>query len=327
MNQLTQRYLQGGCLSSSDKLLSVIHSDLPYYFNAAKASARFREQKKTEASGNTVNISIPNYQGSDKTILKIRNYIEENMSADVVSAILHGSTGTNELIGYSDFDGILILKDECLSDINRIKRSALEIQDTYGMMLELDPLQHHGWQLFSESDLLQFDDALFPIELFRNATTLFGKTEIQITTDPAVSDYSKPFVSLCNIILKHTADKCPVTLFEVKILLSEFMLLPAVFIQAKEKKGIFKRESFNAAAKYFTTEEWQVMDDVSALRLNWNYHLHQRSERIAWKYRRTPLIAQIFHGNTPVTLRNKLENELMQKMQRLVRLMMEKISV
>jgi len=69
------------------------------------------------------------------------------------------------------------------------------------------------------------------------------------------------------------------------------------------------------------------MDDVSALRLNWNYQLHQRSERIAWKYRRIPLIAQIFHGNTPVTLRNKLENELMQKMQRLVRLMMEKISV
>lgn len=326
MNQLTQRYLQGGCLSSTDKLLSLINADIPYYFNAARASARFREQKKTPGSGNAIQINIPAYQGHHKTILKIRNYIEENMSVDVVSAFLHGSTGTNELIPYSDFDGILILKDECLSDINRIKRIALEIQDTFGMMLELDPLQHHGWQLFSESDLLQYDDASFPVELFRHASTLFGKPEIIITTDTAVTDYSKPFISLSNTILKKTEEKCPVTLFEVKILLSEFMLLPAVFIQAKEKKGIFKRESFPAAAKYFTSDEWQIMNDISEVRLNWNYHLHERSERKAWKYRRIPLLAQVFHGNTPVTLRNRMENEFMQKMHRLVRLMQEKIN-
>lgn len=326
MNNLTHRYLQGGCLSASDMLLSVIHSDLPYYFNAEKASSSFRDEKKTETSGNTIQINIPPYQGNHKTILKIRNYIEENMSADVVAVYLHGSTGTNELINYSDFDGILILKDECLANSNRIKRIALEIQDTFDLMLQLDPLQHHGWQLFSESDMLHFDDASFPTELFRHATTLYGKTEVLIKLNSASADYSKPFNSLSNSILKRTAEKCPVTLFEVKILLSEFMLLPALFIQAKEQRGIFKKESFPAAAKYFTSEDWQIMYEVSDIRANWNYQLHKRSERTAWKYRRIPYLAQIFHGNTPVILRKRMEKELIKKMQHLVHIMKEKIS-
>jgi hypothetical protein len=48
------------------------------------------------------------------------------------------------------------------------------------------------------------------------------------------------------------------------------MLLPALFIQAKTGRGIFKKFSFEKVRTELK-EKYEVMDEISLLRANWNY--------------------------------------------------------
>ena len=51
------------------------------------------------------------------------------------------------------------------------------------------------------------------------------------------------------------------------------MLLPALYIQARYGKGIFKKYSFSEAKKDFSHQEWDIMDQVSVLREEWSYNI------------------------------------------------------
>lgn len=58
-------------------------------------------------------------------------------------------------------------------------------------------------------------------------------------------------------------------MYGLKCLLSQFMLLPAQYLQVRDDRGIFKKFSFSAARCDFTSEVWECMDRVSGIRLQW----------------------------------------------------------
>ena len=46
-------------------------------------------------------------------------------------------------------------------------------------------------------------------------------------------------------------------------------MLPALYVQARDRQGIFKKYSFTAAAKDFKEEDWSIIEEVSKMRKNW----------------------------------------------------------
>ncbi len=137
-------------------------------------------------------------------------------------------------------------------------------------MLEFDPLQHHGWFAMSESDLNNYPKTYLPPEVFPYCCSLTDSVELHITF-PEENPADNSFFKLVNSLTKQLHSKyTPVNLFFVKSILSEFMMLPTLFIQQKTKTGIYKKLSFEKTRNYFTDKEWKVMDEVSDIRKNWD---------------------------------------------------------
>jgi len=104
------------------------------------------------------------------------------------------------------------------------------------------------------------------------------------------------------------------------------MLLPALYLQAKEKRGIYKKYSFDLARKDFKEEEWRIMDEVSEIRQNWNYSLsplqrkiltinHPAIRKIAVRYFSPPI---------PREIKNKLNPEFYRRIYDLCLAVMDK---
>lgn len=98
------------------------------------------------------------------------------------------------------------------------------------------------------------------------------------------------------------------------------MLLPAIYLQIKHPEGVFKKESFDLLRKELTAAEYQVMDDVSGIRSEWNYIPTKRYKNLLLSD--NAFMYHYFHkkwsGNIPAWLATKL-NQLKPEMLRFVK--------
>ncbi|MDH3949082.1 MAG: hypothetical protein OEU74_08995, partial [Gammaproteobacteria bacterium] len=139
-------------------------------------------------------------------------------------------------------------------------------------MLDFDPLQHHGWFVLVESDLRYYCDAYFPVELFKHARSLLktNGTHLDIAVRNSETENRDVFNTVAMSVINKTASYPePMNLYQLKSLLSEFMLLPALYLQAAQGAGVFKKYSYGLAKEDFSAKEWEIMDEVSAIRSEW----------------------------------------------------------
>jgi hypothetical protein len=218
--------------------------------------------------------------------------------------------GTYEEISYSDFDGFVILKNDVLNHPEKLKKVAKVLIDSEKIMFEMDPLQHHGWFLLTETDLNNYPEYYFPHALLSYSKCLFGSTilKIQLKKSGYENEAIKAFNNLADGIISKLNSKAFIeNYYGFKNLLSEFMLLPALFIQAKTGKGIYKKFSFEKVRTELK-EEYEVMDEISSIRSDWSY-------RATFIYkllrRKIPLINNIsskyFSGSLPSVLKAKFD--------------------
>ena len=88
--------------------------------------------------------------------------------------MVHGSVATNELVQFSDFDGLIILNEGYKNSKalrNFIKNSMKEIY-------KFDPLQHHGWFIITKNQLQQYPQTYFPHELYKKAKVIYPNKDI-----------------------------------------------------------------------------------------------------------------------------------------------------
>jgi predicted nucleotidyltransferase len=218
-------------------------------------------------------IQIPYSAGKNKYVIRMIEALEP-LEDDLLGAYIHGSLGTYEEITYSDFDALVVIRDSALESEDRLSRLAIKLGSLQKIMLQHDPLQHHGWFVLVETDFSFYCDAYFPRELFRHAKSMLQNhgTKIQITTRDSSVESLDIFMSLCNSIsLRIDRGDYPRALYELKSLLSEVMLLPALYIQLRDGNAVYKKYSFDLARADFTENSWEIMDRISAIRAGWNY--------------------------------------------------------
>ena len=216
---------------------------------------------------------IKSYDGDSVLVKQLRILIASKYSEIFHCVIVHGSVATNEVINYSDFDGLLIVKDRYANS----KQLKVFKKESMKLILKFDPLQHHGWFQILESQLLDFPQSYLPHELLEHSKLLFPNVDgfiINPSIDIKKVDYSKSFELL--ILSIETQSKLNfenMRIYDIKSFLSKIMLLPSMYYSVKHKKGIFKKQSFDLVNVDFTSEEWKCIEIASEIRLNWKYNL------------------------------------------------------
>ncbi|MCB9211464.1 MAG: hypothetical protein H6609_19030 [Ignavibacteriales bacterium] len=237
-----------------------------------------KENKKN--SDKSIDISISPYIGKNTTVKLIRSFINTYLDDYLLECMVHGSLGTYEEINYSDFDGLVIIRNEVINNKARLLKVCYYLNQSLKIIYKFDPLQHHGWFLLTEADLDNYPNDYFPLELFEYSKSIYSNGQaIKIVMNDNLN-YKKGFIDLSSSI-KKKIDKLrtsnnelkSLNIYQLKGLLSQIMLLPSLYLQAKNSKGIFKKFSFDELRKEFGNKYF-VMDTISSLRLAWNYKLN-----------------------------------------------------
>lgn len=325
-------YINGGVFSRSDLYLSAF---IPRVTFARYAKAIIQKYKQLlneipKQTTSKLNVRIDSYQGQNRHVRRMMSYLGEHLREDLVGAYVHGSLGTHEEIAYSDFDALVILKEEVFESPKRLARAAKELNHARAIMLDFDPLQHHGWFVLSESDLRYYCNAYFPVELFRYAKSLFDDKglELEISLRESSSEARTAFEKMANAIIRKIENRrYPTNVYQLKGLLSQFMLLPALYIQAKDGCGIYKKESFALAQSDFDSADWTIMDEVSKIRMSWNYEISAfKKWMMSRPYFLSRYFARRFGPAIPEKIGRILSTELYARMAKLASLMKEMLA-
>jgi hypothetical protein len=220
-----------------------------------------------------LDVPVPLHCYNHKFVNALQSLIESNYSHLFYAVIIQGSVATNEIIKYSDFDGLLIVKDEYTEskELKQFKKDSLKC------VLEFDPLQHHGWFQIKQSELKKYPEDFLPSIIFRASTLLYPiernfNLTLKIKDD---IDYQKGLKIIITQMMNRVDNNWrPKNIFQLKGFLSQIMLLPALYYSSKNNKGILKKESFNAVKSDFTKEEWSVIQTASDIRSSWDYALN-----------------------------------------------------
>lgn len=242
-------------------------------FSAALKSSNFQDIcQRIERDTNALQVQLPPCKTSNVHVSHMVEFIRQHLKEDLVSAILHGSLGTDEIVSYSDFDSLVILKDEVLDDNQRLLRVAQKLFQARRIMYQLDPLQHHGWFVLPEQALNAWPEDYLPLAVLKNASQMnMPETQtLQIKPVLRPGRSAEQFHNLAIAVRQNlTTGIYSTNLYQFKSMLSKVLLLPAMYVQARDNRGIFKRESFDLAKGDFSPADWAVMELASNIRLDW----------------------------------------------------------
>ena len=290
------RYVDGRCFSNIERLLwnrrwsgilcrqhapSVIESHIT--FIASKESFN--------APTCTTSLSVESYGGGNRNVLDLMCFLETELSDQLLGAYVHGSLGCGEEVPYSDFDVLMIFRDSVFDSVDSLANTAERAIDARRFLWNHDPLQHHGFLVLRESDLGCYPDMLFPRVLFEHSRSLLrhgGRLRVVGTT--RTSEMKRPLLAmLASIERRIERGKRPRSEFELKVLVSQLLLLPCLILQAVDR-AVFKRESFLAASGLFEPQDWRAIGTASEIRSRWIRRVNR------WPWRRHPFWAMIVHA-------------------------------
>ena len=178
--------------------------------------------KSISLSNEHVLISAYNYDNF--CVKKIKSLIEEKYAFLFKAVIIHGSLGTNEDINFSDFDGLLIVKDNWLKS----KELSSFKKESFKNVLEYDPLQHHGWFQLKESDFNNYPNNYLPLSVLRNSKLIFpdiSEMELNIQINDFF-DYKETLFNILDSLEERLAlNWKPKNMFQLKSFLSQIKLM------------------------------------------------------------------------------------------------------
>ena len=263
MTDALQQCINYGGNTRRQKFLSLLYPSLgiqPGIESIVKPCKAPRQQVVIEA-----------YSGSNAQVLELSTYLGKHLSNDLFAAVVHGSLATNDEVNYSDFDALIVVKDKVLQDEKRLRKVAKKLCKAQYILRKQDALQHHGWMLLGEFELLNYDPNFLPLETLSCARSILGN--MTITMEVALSNKvgAKEFVEhLCHSIAsKLNNPRLYKSAYFLKAMLSELMLVPAVVYQTKFGTGLYKKDSFELMKPHFSAKEWNAIESATEIRKIW----------------------------------------------------------
>ncbi|MFC2141350.1 hypothetical protein ACFLR7_00265 [Acidobacteriota bacterium] len=279
----------GGIFSKVDLLLSWFFPWLPirrHCKNILKLRTEF-QSNFSKIDTEAYQIHIEPYRGQNASVLEMMSYLNKYLKRDLLGAYVHGSVGTCEEILYSDFDALVIIKDSVFNSEQRLKRVAHRLSKARSIMYRFDALQHHGWFVFAQQDLSLFPSYYFPFELLSYAKSLFPANghSLHVEIPKQCFAYKENFLSHCDTIRNRIVrGENPRNMYQLKLLLSQILLLPALYLQSRDCVGVFKKYSFDTAKTDFDKDDWVSIETASHIRNMWFYNMPPLTKLICSRY-------------------------------------------
>lgn len=272
------QYINKGALSNLDYLLLLFFPRWVYRKNASRINdiyfeeiSYIKQQSLSPFQQIEIN-SFPIYDEKEVNILALKKELRA-IDEHLEGVLIHGSYGSSDAIPYSDLDLLVILKDKAFDSHANLAEVGLILYKCQKHIFRLDPLQHHGWFILTEGMLKAYPNDYFPTILFdRGKWLLAPQTNllIQFSEKELALNYPKSFQSLSSGLLKKLQRNYrPKTAFQIKSFLSEIMLLPLFYLQAKNSSVFHKKESFELAKQEFNEIDWYPIELASRIRMNW----------------------------------------------------------
>ncbi len=206
-------------------------------------------------------------------------------STGIKQVWVHGSLATMDWIpGYSDFDALIVIDENTCQSIAKLLALQEYVAELSICLYLHDPLQHHGLFVLSEIDFYSYPQCFFPFELFHNGAEVFNDDTMKsIYIRDDFKERKNAFLSAINTIKYLIHDKNDLKYaYDLKAVLQTVVLLPALYLQLKNNQYYYKKNTFSLAKKDFTENEWQIIGDVTRLRIHWSYksNLSYRVQRL-----------------------------------------------
>lgn len=202
-------------------------------------------------------------------VVGLKNYADKELSDVLHSLSVHGSLSTLDYVeGWSDFDTFMILRDSCFENYRKLMELRRKIYKSHKYLYQIDPLQHHGHFIVTETDLQFYPNSFIPTVVLENAKPLFGPSRIKLNKRDDTAGVLRNFENMCKSIEEHSK-MTNLNAYQKKRFYHYVLLFPCLFLQCIEKP-IYKKQSFEKAKPYFRSQTWGVVDDISKVRGKWS---------------------------------------------------------
>lgn len=217
-----------------------------------------------------IKLSVLDYD--QKIVIDLQTLITSKYEHMFLGVFVLGSIEEPETTKYSDFDGLLIIKDQYKG--SRLLEKFID--DSMSIILDYDPFQHHGWFLIFEKEIQKHRESKLPYNLIKKSKCIYHQPNLS-TLKFHISDYDykKTFKIICENLEKNILSRTALfNLYELKGMLSQVMLLPSVYYAAVNKKMVLKKDSFELVKPCFSNFEWLSIDISTEIRKRWDYKLN-----------------------------------------------------
>ena len=257
-------------------------------------------------------------------------FVREELAGFLSHAYLHGSLATLDYEpGWSDVDAFLVLRQETVTDGARLLEFRRRCVEAWPLFLAVCPLQHHGFMVATEADLLDYPSHYLPVPALEQALGLLpdqGPSRFYLRAEDAgaAANLLERSQALREAVqegaLRHhprdgvyllaryrNAQDGMQQLFS---LLGYAMTVPA-YVMDGCGQPCYKRESFAAARPHFSEETWTFLQRASAIRKEWS-----RKEGVAYRGNAIPAWVQAMLGPDYFEAASRLLEEAVAAVQR-----------
>jgi len=204
-------------------------------------------------------------------VLQFKHYALCHLRRYVCGLYLHGSLSTGDYVkGYSDFDTLLILRQEVAADADALMECRRCILRSLPFLHVVDPLQHHGHLVLAEQDMHFYPQPYFPFVLFQYAASFYqDSTVLTFRERDSTLERQNALWRFCQTVRQafHSGQAFH-SLYEWKAFIQSVVLLPAIYLQAVGEYT-YKKFSFEKAAKDFNERQWCIIQKATILRREW----------------------------------------------------------
>lgn len=222
-----------------------------------------------------------------RPIVELARFGRDRMSPYLRHFFLHGSLASLDYCrGWSDVDTFLVVARETATDPQRLSMLRSLLHEAYAYLTAVDPLQHHGFIVMTEMDLLCFPPSALPpvaldvaLSLLPGADAIeFQTRECAATIRSAAESRLALFQSALNsgefrhhdrdgVYLQARWRNASNAMYQLKYFLSMIMIQPAYLLEALGCPCL-KRDSFTRCREILASE-WEIIERASAVRRQW----------------------------------------------------------
>ena len=215
------------------------------------------------------------------------------MSPHLVGFYIHGSISTLDYTAFSDLDTVLILKDQCTTDPSRLKSFIFANVLSLRFLYEFQMLHHHGTTILTEQDLLYYNQALLPKEVFEHSTLFWGSNYLEFYCRDSRAEHFKAMHRLLDSLNHYlrTDRLYRRNVWHFRNFIGTILMCPVLFLELLGEY-VYKKYSFLKARKYFA-RGWYLIDMAEQVRRRWLYHPSVREiliKKIFLNVRNNPMV-------------------------------------